>query len=336
MRDFEHYFTDPSYAQAYGFNSKGLIYLENERDCAFWEEVLEATNPNQYDIKRSIAENNKSRGKRSLEKLYSTLNPNVLVAIDADFDYLCPKNTDYSEYISGDYILHTFSYSRESVMCNVESINDTIKKIRLYEKSNFNISDIIKTYSIICYKALPKFLFLFNLRNENVNESSFHDDLTISPSKELPLFTSDFEFNLAIFKQLEEKVEARLNRHNEIIESENLSAEFDLYLEHLLTLGFNENNAYRYISGHLIYENLILPILKAIKSTLLRIEIEKVKELHKGNSEAIKANISGVHNHFSEKCSYVTLLENCEKIKSDEIYQKILNKAKGINRQSAG
>lgn len=334
MSDFEHYFTDPSYAQAYGFNSKGLIYVENERDCAFWEEVLEATNPNQYDIKRSIAENNKARGKRSLEKLYSTLNPSVIVAIDADFDYLCPKNTDYSGYVSGDYILHTFSYSRESVMCNIDAINDTVKKIRLYVKSNFNIEEVIQKYSILCYKALPKFLFLFNLRNSNANESSFHDDLTISPTRESPLFLGDFCFNFDIFKALEEKIESRSIRYDEIIERENLSTEFDSFLSHLSSLGFNEKNAYRYISGHLIYENLILPIFKNLKSSLLKIEIENIRETYKGNSKAIKDNIAGVQSHFSEKCSYVTLLENCEKIKSDEIYIKILNKARNINKSS--
>lgn len=335
MSDFEHYFTDPSYAQAYGFNSKGLIYVENERDCAFWEEVLEATNPNQYDIKRSIAENNMARGKRSLEKLYSSLNPRVIVAIDADFDYLCPQNTEYSKYVSGNYILHTFSYSRESVMCNINAINDTIKKIRLYEKSNFDIENVMRNYSIICYKALPKFLFLFNLRNDNVNESSFHDDLTICPSKELPLFLDDFNFNYDIFRVLDEKVEARLTRYDEVIESDNLHEDYSFFLEHLSKLGFNEENAYRYISGHLVYENLILPIFKNLKSSLLKIEIEKIKETYRGNSKAIKDNIAGVHAHFSEKCSYVTLLENCEKIKADNIYMKILEKAKNINKAAS-
>lgn len=327
MSDFEHYLTDSSYARAYGFNGKGLIYVENERDCAFWEEIIEATNPEQYEIKRSITDDEKSRGKRRLERLYGQLNESVLVAIDADFDYLCPNKSDSSSYVSGNYILHTFSYSRESVMCNEETINDTIKKIRFYEKANFSINDVLIKYSSLCYKTLPPFLFLLNNRNDLANEQSFHDDLTINQSKETPLFKNNFEFNFGIFEAIDVKTSLRLERYMAEITSKNMLADYVLFKDEILKLGLNEGSAYRFISGHLLYENLILPILKKIKSNLLTIEVENVKFLHEGDSQAIKENVAGLRNHFTEKCSYITMMENCEKTKKDPIYLSILDKA---------
>ena len=40
MSNFEDYLTNSSYAKAYGFNGKGIIYIENERDLSFWEKII--------------------------------------------------------------------------------------------------------------------------------------------------------------------------------------------------------------------------------------------------------------------------------------------------------
>lgn len=331
MSEFENYFTNPNYTRAYGFNRKGLIYIENERDAAFWEEIIEATNPNCYDIKRSVLEGSGKRGKRSLEKLYGTANKYAVIAIDADFDYLCPNKSDVSSLLSNRYILHTFSYSRESVICNKETINDTIKRIRLYQKSNFNIDAVLSKYSSICHKVLSPYLFLLNKRDEAASESCFHKPLTISVSKENPLFTTDFSFNFKILDEMEVCALDRLDFYMKEIDSKGLGDEYIKFQEDLSVLGLNEKNAYRYISGHLLYDNIVSPILKHLKNALMSIEIEHVKAANNGKAKAIKDGIEGVRNHFSNKCSFTSLMDNCNKTQSDDIYLLILDKARKLN-----
>jgi hypothetical protein len=44
MKDFEDFFCDPQYTQAYGFNvSKGICYVEDEADVTFWEDYFKFT-----------------------------------------------------------------------------------------------------------------------------------------------------------------------------------------------------------------------------------------------------------------------------------------------------
>ena len=37
---FTNYLTDERYVTSYGFNQKGIVYIENEMDYRFWEEIF--------------------------------------------------------------------------------------------------------------------------------------------------------------------------------------------------------------------------------------------------------------------------------------------------------
>lgn len=330
MSNFEDYFTNPAYAKAYGFNNKGLIYIENERDCAFWEEIIESVIPNKYEVKRSIIDGDPSRGKRGLEKLYSSANENALIAIDSDFDYPCPDRSSYSKNINGKYILHTHSYSRESVICNAASINDTIKKIRLYESSNFDISEPLDAYSTICYKSLIPFLFLMNGRHSIANESEFHSDLVITESSEVKYLNVDGGFNYAILEEIKSKAENRKKYYEKYISDSGLQSHYNDFIESMNRIEISKSSAYRYISGHQLYDNFIIPLIKKIRSRLISLETDKVREDMLGNPLGIRDAVRGVNNHFDSNCSATTLLNNSEKTKEDSIYLKIIDKINKI------
>ncbi|WP_373232505.1 hypothetical protein [Escherichia coli] len=328
MRDFEQYLTNPAYAEVYGFNHKGLIYIENERDYAFWSDIVDSISPNKYEVKKSIIENNLSRGKRGLERLYSMANKKVLIAIDSDFDYTCPNRNEYSKHINDKYILHTHSYSRESVICNVESINDTINKLMLSKKASFDISEPIKKYSSICYESLIPFLFLLENRHCIANEKDFHNDLKVIETADLRRLNKDGKFNYKILEKISNNTKTRRFIYEKYINNHNLSAKYVEFKKHLLDLGVTPESAYRYISGHLVYDNFVIPILKEIKRRLINMEVENIKKSELSHSSSIRDAVRGVHNHFSEYCSEKSILNNCEKIKNDEVYKKIINKTR--------
>ena len=95
-------------------------------------------------------------------------------------------------------------------------------------------------------------------------------------------------------------------------------------------LGITKKTAYRYISGHVLYKSVIIRIIKGIKSRLMKAEIDKAKSdaANAGKSEISLVN--GIENHFSTKCSIESILDNSEKILSDEIYLKILDKVRKV------
>lgn len=330
MRNFSDYVMNENYTKAYGFDGKGLVYIENERDSCFWESIFDSVFPGKYTVKSSIHPSSISRGKRKLEKFYSHANEFALIAIDSDFDYPCQDRNDYSKHINSKYILHTHSYSRESVICNPAAINETIKRIRFSKKSNFDISIFLERYSEICFYSLPPFLFLLNNRFPNIREKDFHDDLNIREKKGNPMIIDGDTFNFSLLEDNKSRVLERKLKYEKIIKENGLDDEYANFLVSLENLGITKKTAYRYISGHVLYKSVIIRIIKGIKSRLMKAEIDKAKSdaANAGKSEISLVN--GIENHFSTKCSIESILDNSEKILSDEIYLKILDKVRKV------
>jgi|GEM_PF-3897476 len=333
MKSFTQYLTDPKYISAYDFDGKGIIFIEDENDERFWTEVIEDLAKNRYTFKiatkKSLGKGSdevKIRGKGALTKLYDTLNKTVMVAVDSDFDYICPENSECAKKLSENkFIIHTFSYSTESVIFCEKSINLISSKIRYNLKISFDINDEIKKISNIIFESFSMFAYLNNKGLSIESSKQYHEIFRFSTSKEMFL---DKNYNLCpcIINELTINSNNKKEKYLKYIEDNGLLDEYTAYLEYLNNLGLQKDNVYRFIRGHDLEEKIVIPLLECLKHKILNDEISHIDQQTHSNEQIKEETKRKVINIFEEKMNLATMIYNDLSFKEDYIFNKIKEK----------
>ncbi|MQS00080.1 DUF4435 domain-containing protein [Gluconobacter aidae] len=333
MKSFTEYLTDPNYISAYDFDGKGIIYIEDENDKRFWTEVIDDLAKNRYTFKiatnKSLGKGSdeiKIRGKGALTKLYDTLNKTVMVAVDSDFDYICPENSEYAKKLSENkFIIHTFSYSTESVIFCEKSIKLISSKIKYDLEVSFDINEEIKKISNIIFESFSMFAYLNNRGSSLESSKQYHEIFHFSTSKEMFL---DENYNLCshIINELTVKSNKKKEKYLKYIEDNGLLEEYNSYLGHLSSLGLQKDNAYRFIRGHDLEEKIVIPLLECLKHKILNDEISYVDQQTHKNDQIKEETKRKILNVFNEKMDLPTIIYNDNSFKEDYIFNKIKEK----------
>lgn len=152
------------YAKAYSTiksrkqKTQGVIYLEDITDKDFWGGI--AFN----HVVKLYSENGRTFTGKS--KLLQICSANQLIAIDSDFDDLCPQHRPESILYSNkkDYILKTYTHSLENLIFSPECLYEILEtKFKLYiDDCDNSIILIFQKLSEIWFEPYQKFLFLKN------------------------------------------------------------------------------------------------------------------------------------------------------------------------------
>lgn len=316
---FKSYFTNKLFTKAYGFrnNSNGIIYIENEKDTDFWRKILKKAGLENYQFGYSSkSKDSDSRGKAGLRKLFETLNQNALIGIDGDYEYITHNKNNVAEscIVKNEFILHTFSYSRESVYLNSLCLNESISKIYFSEPIEFCFFALLKELSNKVYNDLVTLLYFYEnneITEGNIKESFSKIKIIDSPDSFYQISYDD-DYTKSIVN------------HATIFD-------FEAIKEKYRSLGLTSDTAYRFLDGHKV-ESLINEVVRKERSKLIVIEQNKIKEENKGNGKLISDRIKELNNHLETRCSFLSILNN-QPLDHDEIYVKIVDKATEIKRK---
>jgi|GEM_PF-6005795 len=330
MTDFIKYLTNSNFIGAYNANKegnkdaaeKGLVYIEDDSDQVFWEKFINFYFPNQYNIQASIKDRPGVRGKRALEELYSDANEKVLIAVDSDYDLICPDlNPQYSKFVRNNkFILSTFGFSRESALLNKNYLIHFFNSIKYTISHNINIGSFLEKLSLLIFKGLVFFSNELNSGNQfGFIESEFHNCFNILDQKIVKDDLSLDEDVLEIIKNNIDNYFSKLNYSEKV----HRAAE-----DYLINLGVNSDNAYRFICGHTIY-NLIHKIHEQLTNALFNLEVKKIA--HTFHGKAISQRKEQLKQQFYSQSSLLAYC-HCYPIKEDdEIHQRIKQKVAGIS-----
>ena len=322
---FTNYLTDERYVTSYGFNQKGIVYIENEMDYRFWEEIFNEFHPNKYDFKASFKHDG-TRGKDALMELIPSLNKSCILAIDGDFDYICPNHREFGKHFSNPYVIHTHSYSRESVIYSKSQLISLKSKLRRDEQNQIDVISFIEKISHLQYSTLVGYLFLLNTQRQLSNNIDPHKALKSCEFRKL--INYDFTLNEDALLCLEQET---LKLENEIYQHiDKQSKKFIDFVEELSEKGLNSKTSYRFISGHVLEGNIILPFFTRMKFLMEKSSVRNVSSSEE--SKKNKANsISSIINYYKTKCGIKTLINNLSICKEDEICSMIRKKVSQIN-----
>lgn len=143
-----------------------VVRVEGEEDKAFWEAAFKAAVP-QHKI-RIFAESNYptvgSTGKSNVLDFKSFADKELLLCVDADYDYLLQSKA----FLSTPYIFHTYAFSIENFFCNPAALQAIYLAAGGKVDTVLDFVDFIKTYSRIIHP-----LFLLSIVSEKENDGVF-------------------------------------------------------------------------------------------------------------------------------------------------------------------
>lgn len=303
MSNFEDIFLGEEYLEPYCamLGSKGLVFVEGLKDIPFWEGMLDDGSALKHTI--NYASHEGTRGKTVLMKFCHLANKFALFAIDSDFDYTCPNNSENAKKInSNKYIIQTLVYSKESISLHHMVLSDCIKKIKITNEITFPIKSYFESYSNWIYEALLRFLFLKE-SGIKTNDDEFHKKITPL----LPIIDSDYNLKNDPFSLLKE------NKESLEAEYTNKTLNEDSFIEFKKTAirkGLNDNTAAYFINGHFLESAVVMPLINELIKSLKNNELDKIKEECKKTPKSIESNKNEVFKYIDNELNFNKFLHD--------------------------
>lgn len=326
-QSFSDYRHNSQYLQGFSALTKQgiLVYVEDESDIPFWSNILGKNYSVRVYSKKIDERWEKVRGKGTLLKLaeQGLLNEQQRIAIDADFDYLCPNYRSDGKIIQqhGQYIYHTFVYGRESIVYSHNYLNYFVKNKLYYSHDvelQFDFMEFIELYSKLCYKPLTYFLYLreyHKIEQIDLNQWGKYQSNCKSSKKNSDFWKCFFVFDylcditdlltneLKINHYLVQKLMLDID---DFCDSLSKSAffiqnEYQSFIKQLNERELSETNACYFINAHIFEDEIIKPIFTKLKAIIHQKEIECV-----ANQDISRKN--AVINHYN--CSFDDLLSS--------------------------
>lgn len=319
MSEFNEFFTNPDYIGGYNAilsgnkddRNKGIVYVEDDADVWFWRKLIEQHFPNEYEYKTA---SKNGQGKIALRQFYDRLNKKVLIARDADYDWIFSGQDD----LENPYILHTFAYGKESVLIEKYTLGQFFKGISHTYCHQVVMQDVLDKFSELVFVGLC-YLTDFYLKNNSIstiNLDNFNKNYHLLDKN---FILDDLNFNSSLFDDLKTKIcnDFKLS-NNQMIIAKNYLSKYCIF----------PNNAYRFISGHLL-DDFISNIHKQLCNQLKNKEMKEIRNNFEG--KAISERQKQLRHIFQSNFSLETYYRQYLIDNNDEIHQKILEKIARLN-----
>lgn len=273
----------------------GVIYIEDITDKQFWQNIAV-----HHEVKLYSDAGKMITGKSKLLQICSA---NQLIAIDSDFDELCPNHRDESILLSEkqQYILQTYAHGRENITFSPYCLYQILEnKFRLYIDNHINpILDIFEKLSEIWFEPYQKFLFLYHQKNINFTHDDWINEISLqNKESQMIALTQDFSAYQNRILDLNQKL-------NQYIDSQN---DFTLFCEYLKTKGFEKERVWAFIRCHDFENKFVEPILKEIIKVRQNKELGDVEKQYSPNE--ISSRKQEIANYFKEINSLKTVLHH--------------------------
>lgn len=282
--------------------SLGVIYIEDITDKQFWQKI--ATH---HEIKLYSEQGKTITGK---SKLLQICSKHQLIAIDSDFDDLCPNHRPESAicHNKSTFILQTYAHGRENIVFSPDYLHEILnKKFQLYIDNHDNpILAIFEKLSEIWFEPYQKFLYLFD------EQKCIHDDWilqiqfqTIGKQK---YHESKECQDIAVKQDFSEYAQRLSDFDDKLTQKISNQADFKKFCEHLTVKGFNKETVWAFIRCHDFEEKFVLPLMKSIHENRKNKEFGYIVD--KYTEREIGSRKGEIANHFNNQNDLLTILHH--------------------------
>lgn len=297
-----------------GNPNRVMVEVEDNIDREFWRDLLTPLCPEKelhFNCFQTIVKGKdvvEVTGKARIIGLSDSLNENHIGCVDSDYDWLLSDKTQDGKTISNSkYLLQTYAYSIENLMCEAESLSDFCCD-NTEESVEFDFTDYLNRFSKIVYPLLIWSVYLYGNGNTSFTPTDWR--------KMLVNAEKDAETSLAI---VDSKVQVAIEKLDADYETD--AAEKDKIKQILKDeKDVTEDNAYLYVRGHDLFDHLLASVLGPIITELRSKHYKGLRDADMGAVERKAAFMA-----YQEKDMSVRelLQKNFRYKKNSQIYGKI-------------
>ncbi len=268
-----------------GFEHGIVLNLEDESDVAFWNSVFE-----KYNAKRillSFAYGGKERGKGQLmQRVLPNLNAHFLLCRDSDYDYLLYEDFERP------FLFHTYSYSVENHKLCPQNLNILVANfLSQNRKEFFDFEIFILKISQIIFDLFYYHLYflLTNQKDFQISEEKWYEIMNIPDSEQEKHLENHGEFYTS---EIEKKAKKLVKKWQE--KSKNI--DFEVVKNLIDKHQINPKNAYLFVMGHPLYDNL----LQLVKN-LIKVWARHYYKTLDQERKAAYSNQTGIYKYWDKK-----------------------------------
>ena len=246
------------------------VYVEGYEDVAFWRGIFDHFQNPYLRFEISVPDRGDlPKGKKVLLGMVPRSSEELLLCVDSDFDYLFAGRTEQSKEVNGArYMFHTYAYATENFLCYAPSLHNVCVKATKNDTHIFDFVRFMHEYSCTIYPLFLWYAFSAQLASENVFP-------LVDFKQSVRIGYLDLEENgartLAWLRRNVEKRERLLQQRNaRMIEP---MREFE---EQLRSRGLKPENAYLFMHGHTLMDNVVLVLLNTVCEKLRQMSIARI------------------------------------------------------------
>ena len=267
----------------------GKGFVEGYDDVAFWCGIFDDYETDRLKFEISVPpRQDLAKGKRVLLDMIPESSPDLLLCVDSDFDYLFDGHTEQSRLVNeSPYLFHTYAYATENFLCYAPSLHNVCVKATKNDTRIFDFVHFMHEYSCTIYPLFLWYAYSAQLATENVFP-------LIDFKSAVRIGYLDLENNgektLAWLQKNVAKREEMLRRRNPKMIDPMLEFE-----QQLKSRGLTPENAYLFMHGHTLMDNVVMILLNSVCEKLRQMSIAKITASKK-QGVALKNEMSNYTN----------------------------------------
>ncbi len=240
-----------------GNPNRVTVEVEDTIDRDFWSDLLGELCPEKefhFDPYHTILHEDGSseqtgKGKSQIINAASGFNAWHIGCVDSDYDWILSDYTDAGKTISSTkYLLQTYSYSIENLMCLSCTLEDLCHE-NTEELTEFDFEDYLTRLSKAIYPLLVWSTYLCSKGTQDFTSTDWRKVLV--NTEENP------EASLA---HIETKAKAKIEELNKNFAGEITDKE-DFEFTHICQKDVTEEEAYLYVRGHELFDQILNSVL---------------------------------------------------------------------------
>ncbi|MBP3356170.1 MAG: DUF4435 domain-containing protein [Rikenellaceae bacterium] len=234
------------------------VFVEGYEDVAFWRGIFDDFESGIHTFEISVPpRQDLAKGKKVLLNMLERSSQNLLLCMDSDFDFLFDDTNDQSRLVNrSPYIFHTYAYATENYLCYAPSLHNVCVKATKNDTRIFDFERFMADYSRTIYPLFVRYALSAKRRSEN-----FFPLIDFKSSVKLNYVEVE-ENGRSTIEWLRRQVERReqsLRSHKYVTERE-----VEEFRQSLADHGVTPENAYLFMHGHTLMDNVVMIVLNAV------------------------------------------------------------------------
>lgn len=251
-----------------------VAYVEGYDDILFWRGVLGPfEDEHRYFEVMLPSHDSLGKGKKValMNALQDGLGENLIVCVDADYDYLMDGLTEASRILRNNkYVLHTYVYAIENYLCYAPTLHDVCVMATLNDRTLVDFNEFLSSFSRVVYPLYVWSIWCYR-------KGCYH-------SFTMADFASTVcvgELNLYHLEDALDKVQHKVNRRMAWLQQHfpQAKADYRSLKDELFQLGVTQENCYLFMRGHDLYDNIVLPLVVKVCEVLRREREREIRRL---------------------------------------------------------